>query len=52
MTIATENEPALETGWQPTTPVADTLLRRFMHNHADYIHAVCRDRRRANGAHR
>jgi hypothetical protein len=36
----TETRPALETGWEPSTPVTDTLLRRFVLNHADYIDAV------------
>ena len=30
----------LETGWEPTTPVADTMLRRFVFNHSDSIDAM------------
>lgn len=38
----TDDRPAvaLETGWQQTTAIADTMLRRFVFNHADYIDAV------------
>ncbi|MDQ3947342.1 MAG: hypothetical protein M3357_19725 [Actinomycetota bacterium] len=32
---ATPMQPTLETGWLPTTPTGDTLLRRFVHNQAD-----------------
>ncbi|MFH0245554.1 hypothetical protein ACGRHY_24750 [Streptomyces sp. HK10] len=33
---------ALETGWKPTTPVGDTLTRRYVYNHADCVDAIVR----------
>jgi len=41
MTSTIEQQPELlETGWEPTTPIADTMLRRFVFNHSDSIDAV------------
>jgi hypothetical protein len=33
-------EAPLENGWLPSTPVGDTLLRRFVHNQADHNEAM------------
>ena len=30
----------LETGWEPDTPVSDTMLRRYLLNHVDHLGAV------------
>jgi len=40
--IATTEQPAefLETGWEATTPIPDTVLRQFVFNHCDYIDAM------------
>ena len=38
----TGTQPTLETGWLPTTPAGDTLLRRFVHNQADVNDIVAR----------
>jgi hypothetical protein len=38
----TPTQSALETGWLPTTPIGDTLLRRFVHNQADVNEILAR----------
>jgi GNAT superfamily N-acetyltransferase len=37
MTNTTTSTEPLTTGWEADLPVADTLLRRFVHNHADRL---------------
>jgi len=38
----TGTQPTLETGWLPTTPIGDSLLRRFVHNQADVNEILAR----------
>jgi hypothetical protein len=40
MTVLRERRTLLETGWEPSTDDGDTLLRRFVLGHVDYLDAA------------